>query len=197
MWLILLTCNCLYWLTCGSSWILVNPILGEQVDLVDGNESFTAGWTKSAENDETKDALDSFVANDAFNSTRFPFNSIDRDRDLMDEVERIEPRHWPVRPDILYTRANVPSTTEPLPRRPLNPSTFARRNSSTQRYESQIQFLQTFLKRKKRLTKLEINLFRFKVSADRAAAAHSIDRRSFLRLWIIFGADALRMAKRR
>ncbi|KAF3425473.1 hypothetical protein E2986_03676 [Frieseomelitta varia] len=134
MWLIILTCNCLYWLTCGSSWILVNPILGEQVDLVGGNESFTADWTKSAENDETKDAFNSFVTNDALNSTQFPFNSIDRDRDLMDEVERIEPRHWPVRPDILYTRTKVPSTTEPLPRGPLNPSTFARRNSSTQRY---------------------------------------------------------------
>lgn len=137
MWLILLTCNSLYWLTCGSSWILVNPILGEQVDLVGGgNESFSPGWTKSAENDETKDVFDAFVTNDAFNSTQFPFNSIDRDRDLMDEVERIEPRHWPVRPDILYTRTKVvPSTTEPLPRKPpLNPSTFARRNSSTQRY---------------------------------------------------------------
>ncbi|XP_071871050.1 MAM and LDL-receptor class A domain-containing protein 1 [Bombus fervidus] len=136
MWLILLTCNCLYWLTCASSWIPLNPMLGEQIDLVGGeNESFIPNWTKSMENDETKDVFDTFVTNDAFNSTQFPFNSIDRDHDLMDEVEHIEPRHWPVRPDILYTRTIIPPTTEmPLPRKPLNPPTLAQRNSSTQRY---------------------------------------------------------------
>lgn len=135
MWLILLICNCLYWLTCASSWIPLNPMLGEQIDLVGGeNESFIPNWTKSMENDETKDVFDTFVTNDAFNSTQFPFNSIDRDHDLMDEVEHIEPRHWPGRPDILYTRTIIPPTTEmPLPRKPLNPPTLAQRNSSTQR----------------------------------------------------------------
>lgn len=136
MWLILLVCYCLYCLSCADHWRPINPMLGEQVDLVGGlNESFIPNWTKSIEHDDTKDAIDTLSSRDAFNATRIPFNSIDRDRELLDEVERIEPRHWPVRPDIFYTRGALPTTTEiPLPRNPLNPPTLAQRNPSTQRY---------------------------------------------------------------
>lgn len=131
MWLVLLICYCLYSLSSSTSWYPVYPILGEQIDLVGTlNESFARNWTKSIENDEAKDVFDS---DDAFNSTQIPFNSIDRDREPLDEVERIDPRNWPVRPDIFYTRT-IPSTTEvSLPRNPLYPSTSAQRNSSTQR----------------------------------------------------------------
>ncbi|XP_034192105.2 MAM and LDL-receptor class A domain-containing protein 1 isoform X1 [Osmia lignaria lignaria] len=132
MWLVLLICYCLYSLSSSTSWYPVYPILGEQIDLVGTlNESFTHNWTKSIENDEAKDVFDS---DNPFNSTQIPFNSIDRDREPLDEVERIDPRNWPVRPDVFYTRT-VPSTTEiSLPRNPLYPSTSAQRNSSTQRY---------------------------------------------------------------
>ncbi|XP_006560272.2 MAM and LDL-receptor class A domain-containing protein 1 [Apis mellifera] len=130
MWLILLY-YCLYWLTCASSWYPVNSMLGEQIDLITGiNESFIPNWTKSVENEETKNVFDTFVTNNA--STQFPFNSINRDRELLDEVERIEPKHWP---DILYTRTIVSSTTEtPLLRNPLYPLIFIQKNSSMQRY---------------------------------------------------------------
>lgn len=133
MWLILFICYCIYWLTCASSWYPVNPMLGEQIDLITGiNESFIPNWTKSAENEETKNIFDTFVINNAFNSTQFPFNSINRDRELLDEIERIEPKHWP---DILYTRTIVSSTTEtPLLRNPLYPFIFTQKNLSTQRY---------------------------------------------------------------
>lgn len=135
MWLILLICHYFYWLSWANPWRPFNPILGEQIDLVGPiNESFIPNWTKSIENDETKDTIDSPDSNDAFNSTQMPFNSIDRDREPLDEVERIEPRHWPVRPDVLYTRSAVPSTTEiSFPRNPLNPPTLAQKDPSTQR----------------------------------------------------------------
>ncbi|XP_076183248.1 MAM and LDL-receptor class A domain-containing protein 1 isoform X1 [Ptiloglossa arizonensis] len=138
MWLILLICHYFYWLSWANPWRPFNPILGEQIDLVGPiNESFIPNWTKSIENDETKDTIDSPDSNDAFNSTQMPFNSIDRDREPLDEVERIEPRHWPVRPDVLYTRSAVPSTTEiSFPRNPLNPPTLAQKDPSTQRYPS-------------------------------------------------------------
>ncbi|CAL7933465.1 unnamed protein product [Xylocopa violacea] len=136
MWMILLTCCCLYWLSCASSWYPVNSMFGEQIDLVAAtNGSFIPNWTRSTENDETKDTFDVFDTNDRFNSTQIPFNSIDRDREPLDDVEHIEPRQWPVRPDILYTRTAISSTTEvSLPRYPLHPPTLAQRNSSTQRY---------------------------------------------------------------
>lgn len=122
---------CLYWLICASSWYPVNSMLGEQVDLITGiNESFIPNWTKSVENEETKNVFDTFVTNNA--STQFPFNSMNRDHELLDEVEHIEPKHWP---DILYTRTIVSSTTEtPLLRNPLYPLIFIQKNSSMQRY---------------------------------------------------------------
>ncbi|CAK9817198.1 MAM and LDL-receptor class A domain-containing protein 1 (Fragment) [Anthophora quadrimaculata] len=133
MWLILLTCCYFIWLSYASSWYPINPMFGEQIDLVGAlNESFVPNWTRSTENDETKDIFDK---NDTFNSTQIPSNSINRDREPLDEVEHIEPRHWPARPDILYTRIAIPSTTEmSLPRNPFIPSIFSQRNSSTQRY---------------------------------------------------------------
>ncbi|XP_043257354.1 MAM and LDL-receptor class A domain-containing protein 1-like [Colletes gigas] len=136
MWLILWICYCLYYLSYATPWRPLNPMLGEQIDLVGPiNQSFVPNW--NIENDETRGTIDSPDSNDAFNSTQIPFNSIDRDREPLDEVERIEPRHWPVRPDILYTRRAVPSTTEiSLPRNPLNPPTLAQRDPSTQRYPS-------------------------------------------------------------
>ncbi|XP_026667146.1 MAM and LDL-receptor class A domain-containing protein 1-like [Ceratina calcarata] len=116
-------------LSCGTSWYPINPILGEQIDLVgSANGSFVPNWTRSTEDDDGKDIF-------SVNSTQIPFNSIDRDREPLDDVERIEPRQWPTRPDVLYTRVAIPSTTEMyLPRSPLNPPTLAQRNSSTQRY---------------------------------------------------------------
>lgn len=136
MWLILLTSNYWYWLICASPWRPVKPMFGEQIDLVGGmNDSFIPNWTKSTEHDEVKDAIDTLDSKDAFNVTQIPFNSIDRDREPLDEVERIEPRQWPARPDILYTRGAFPTTTEiPLPRNPFNPPTLAQRDPSTQRY---------------------------------------------------------------
>ncbi|XP_053986898.1 MAM and LDL-receptor class A domain-containing protein 1-like [Hylaeus volcanicus] len=136
MWLILLISYCLYCLSHATPWRPLNPMLGEQVDLVGPiNDSFIPNWTRSAENDEARGAIDSPDFNDAFNSTQMPFNTIDRDREPLDEVERIEPRHWPVRPDVLYTRNALPSTTEiSLPRNPFNPPTLAQRDPSTQRY---------------------------------------------------------------
>ncbi|XP_076625813.1 MAM and LDL-receptor class A domain-containing protein 1 [Colletes latitarsis] len=136
MWLVLWICYCLYYLSYATPWRPFNPMLGEQIDLVGPiNQSFVPNW--NIENDETRGTIDSPDSNDAFNSTQIPFNSIDRDREPLDEVERIEPRHWPVRPDILYTQRAVPSTTEiSLPRNPLNPPTLAQRDPSTQRYPS-------------------------------------------------------------
>ncbi|XP_015439108.1 PREDICTED: MAM and LDL-receptor class A domain-containing protein 1-like [Dufourea novaeangliae] len=138
MWFTLLICYCLSLISDASPWRPVNPMFGEQIDLVGvTNESFTPNWTKSVENEETKDTIDTPDTDNAFSSTRVPFNFIDRDREPLDEVERVEPRQWPVRPDILYTRNSVPSTTAiSLPRNPLNPPTLAQRDPSTQRYPS-------------------------------------------------------------
>ncbi|XP_076240452.1 MAM and LDL-receptor class A domain-containing protein 1 [Calliopsis andreniformis] len=136
MWLIFLVFHCLYWIISASSWRPLNPMLGEQIDLVGAiNESFIPNWTKSIEQEEAKDTIDTLDPKDVFNVTQIPFNSIDRDREPLDEVERIEPRQWPIKPDVLYPRGALPTTTEiPIPRNPLNPPTLAQRNPSTQRY---------------------------------------------------------------
>lgn len=113
-------------------------MLGEQIDLV-GAVNATSGWARSTANNED--------FNDAVNGSESGvdpgqppvINSVDRDRDRepLDEVERIEPRQWPGRPDILPTRSTAPFTTETsLSPRSLHPTTLAQRNPSTQRFLS-------------------------------------------------------------
>ncbi|RLU21276.1 hypothetical protein DMN91_005649 [Ooceraea biroi] len=138
MWWILLLLSC--W-SCTSSWsmtwyppVTLNAMLGEQVDLVGAvNATNTPDWSRNTGNNRVNDAVDSPESIDLIESASV--NSVDRDREPLDEVERIEPRQWPGRPDILPTRSTAPFTTETsLPSRSPQPTVLAQRNPSTQRY---------------------------------------------------------------
>ncbi|XP_076292520.1 MAM and LDL-receptor class A domain-containing protein 1 [Lasioglossum baleicum] len=138
MWSTLLTFYCLThaWISCASPWYPVNPTFGEQVDLVGAaDENFGPNGTPTVGNDQAKDSIDFPDFINVFNATHAPFNSIDRERERepLDEVERIEPRQWPVRPDIFYGQSSTPSTTSISSRNPLGPPTIAQRDPSTQR----------------------------------------------------------------
>ncbi|XP_076661928.1 MAM and LDL-receptor class A domain-containing protein 1 [Halictus rubicundus] len=138
MWSTLAICYCLIhaWISCASPWYPVNPTFGEQVDLVGTvDENFGPNGTRTVENDQVKDSIDFPDIVNVFNSTHAPFNSIDRERERepLDEVERIEPRQWPVRPDTFYTQSSIPSTTSISSRNPLGPPTLAQRDPSSQR----------------------------------------------------------------
>ncbi|EFN76831.1 Apical endosomal glycoprotein [Harpegnathos saltator] len=117
----------------------LNAMFGEQVDLVGAvqNASYLPDWRKSLANNGVNDATSNGESADSVDSRQPPVNSIDRDRDRepLDEVERIEPRQWPGRPDILPTRSTAPFTTETslLPGPPY-PTTLAQRNPSSQRF---------------------------------------------------------------
>ncbi|KAL6443422.1 hypothetical protein ACFW04_002935 [Cataglyphis niger] len=133
-WILLLSCwpYPLSWSLTWYSPAALNTMLGEQVDLV-GAINTTSGWTKNTANNED--------FNDAVNGSESDINpgqpSIINsvDREPLDEVERIEPRQWPSRPDILPTRSTAPFTTETSlsPKSP-QPTTLAQRHPSTQRY---------------------------------------------------------------
>ncbi|XP_025992366.2 MAM and LDL-receptor class A domain-containing protein 1 isoform X1 [Solenopsis invicta] len=137
MWWILLLSCCLY----PSSWSMTwyppaasNAMRGEQMDLMDAiNSTYAPIWTRSTASNGV--AVDGPESVDLIDSGQFPVNSVDRDREPLDEVERIEPRQWPGRPDILPTRSTAPFTTErSLPPRSPQPTTLAQRNPSTQRF---------------------------------------------------------------
>lgn len=132
-WILLLSC----WLY--PSWSMtwyppaaLNAMRGEQIDLVDAraaNSTYAPVWTRNTESNGV--AVDSPELVDSIDSGQFPINSVDRDREPLDEVERIEPRQWPGRPDILPTRSTAPFTTErSLPPRSPQPTTLAQRNPS-------------------------------------------------------------------
>ncbi|XP_012277059.1 MAM and LDL-receptor class A domain-containing protein 1 [Orussus abietinus] len=89
---------------------------GEQADLVDVPGDPTPVWTEDA-------------------TTGRAGGSEPRDREPLDEVEQIEPRQWPGRPDLFPTRGVFPSTTRSsVSGRIPSPTTLAQRNPSTQRY---------------------------------------------------------------
>jgi len=104
----------------------LNVMLGEQVDLV-GAVNATSDWTRNTANNEDFNGSESGVDS----GQASVINSINRDREPLDEVERIEPRQWPGRPDILPTRSTAPFTTETSlsPKSP-QPTTLAQRNPS-------------------------------------------------------------------
>lgn len=104
----------------------LNFMLGEQVDLV-GAVNATSDWTRNTANNEDFNGSESGVDS----GQASVINSINRDREPLDEVERIEPRQWPGRPDILPTRSTAPFTTETSlsPKSP-QPTTLAQRNPS-------------------------------------------------------------------
>lgn len=135
MWWILLLSCWPYPLSWSITWyppIALNAMLGEQVDLV-GAVNATSGWTRNtANNEDFNDAVNG--SESGINPGQPPvINSVDREP--LDEVERIEPRQWPGRPDILPTRSTAPFTTETSlsPRSP-QPTTLAQRHPSTQRF---------------------------------------------------------------
>lgn len=138
MWLTLIIRYCLFRLSSANMvpWYPVTSTVGEQIDLVGVIGNFGRNWTRSVANGKTKGAADFPDSENLSNFTQTPYNSIDRDREPLDEVERIEPRQWqPVGLDTFYTEGSfVPSTTTiSLPRSPLDPPTLAQRNPSTQR----------------------------------------------------------------
>lgn len=137
MWWILLLS---YWPSSSSQGITwypstaLNVMLGEQVDLVGAvNASYVPDWRKSLTNNGVNDAMGNEELADSIDSRQHPVNTVDRDREPLDEVERIEPRQWPGRPDILPTRSTAPFTTE-TSLLPAYPTTLAQRNPSSQRY---------------------------------------------------------------
>lgn len=141
-WILLLSC----WSSSssrGMTWYppaALSAMLGEQIDLVGVvNTSYAPDWTKSSANNGVNDAA---ASSESVDSRHSPVNSVDRDREPLDEVERIEPRQWPGRPDILPTRSTAPFTTETSlsPRSP-QPTTLAQRNPSTQKYFDFFMFL--------------------------------------------------------
>lgn len=137
-WILLLSC----WSSStsqGVTWYpstALNAMLGEQVDLVGAvNASYAPDWRRSLANDGVNDATGNGESADTIDSRQPPVNTVDRDREPLDEVERIEPRQWPGRPDILPTRSTAPFTTETsLSPGPPYPTTLAQRNPSSQRY---------------------------------------------------------------
>lgn len=138
MWWILLL-SCWSYPSWSMTWYppaALNAMRGEQMDLVDAvNSTYAPVWTRNTASNGV--AVDSPESVDSINSGQFPVNSVDRDREPLDEVERIEPRQWPGRPDILPTRSTAPFTTErSLPPRAPQPTTLAQRNPSTQRFLS-------------------------------------------------------------
>lgn len=138
MWWILLL-SCWYPSSQSMTWYpaaTLNAMLGEQIDLV-GAVNITSGSTRNMKNNEDfNDAINNDSEESGVDPGQPPvINSVDRDREPLDEVERIEPRQWPGRPDILPTRSTAPFTTETsLSPRSLHPT--AQRNSSTQRFLS-------------------------------------------------------------
>ncbi|XP_078033852.1 MAM and LDL-receptor class A domain-containing protein 1 [Augochlora pura] len=147
----LLICYCLTRVSYASPWHPVNPTLGEQVDLVGAvNENFSPNQIRAPESSQTKDSIDFPNFDNIFNVTHSPLNSIDRDRggpgrssargldrdrdrEPLDDVERIEPIQWPVRPDTFYTQSSIASSTSISSRTPLDSPTLAQRDPSTQR----------------------------------------------------------------
>ncbi|XP_019882967.2 MAM and LDL-receptor class A domain-containing protein 1-like [Camponotus floridanus] len=127
-WILLLNCW-LYPLSWSMTWYspaTLNAMLGEQVDLV-GTVNATSDWMRNTANNEDFNGSESGVDS----GQASVINSINRDREPLDEVERIEPRQWPGRPDILPTRSTAPFTTETSlsPKYP-QPTTLAQRNPS-------------------------------------------------------------------
>lgn len=112
---------------------VLEAIREEQIDLV-GAPTYAPVWaSNTAKNGAAVDDPESI---DTIDSGYSPIN-FDRDREPLDEVERIEPRQWPGRPDILPTRSTAPFTTErSLPPRFPQPTTLAQRNPPTQRFLS-------------------------------------------------------------
>lgn len=115
---------------------------GEQMDLVDAvNSTYGPIWTRTRNSARNDVAVDGPESADSIDSGQYPINSVDRDREPLDEVERIEPRQWPGRPDILPTRSTASFTTErSLPPRSPQPTILAQRNPSTQRFLSFLKF---------------------------------------------------------
>jgi len=141
MWWILLL-SCWSYPSWSMTWYppaALNAMRGEQIDLVNAaNSTYVSVWTRNtASNGVTIDGPESI---DLIDSGQSPINSVDRDREPLDEVERIEPRQWPGKPDILPTRSTAPFTTErSLPPRSPQPTTLAQRNPS-QRFLSLLKF---------------------------------------------------------
>ncbi|XP_011630229.1 MAM and LDL-receptor class A domain-containing protein 1-like isoform X1 [Pogonomyrmex barbatus] len=137
MWWILLLSCWLYPSSWSMTWfppVTLNVMRGEQIDLVDiTNSTYAPIWMKNTANNGIR--IEGPESVDMIDSAQSPINSVDRDREPLDEVERIEPRQWPGRPDILPTRSTAPFTTErSLPPRSPQPTTLAQRNPSSQRF---------------------------------------------------------------
>jgi len=133
MWWILLLSywSCTSWSMTRYPPIALNMMLGEQIDLASAiNVTYTPDWRNTG-NNRVNDAVDGPESVDLIKSA--PANSIDRDRELLDEVERIEPRQWPGRSDILPTRSTVSTETSLLPKSPQS-TTLAQKNPTRQRY---------------------------------------------------------------
>lgn len=126
-WILLLSCwpYPLSWSMTWYSPATLNVMLGEQVDLM-GAVNVTSNWRNTANNEDFNGSESSVDSGQAS-----VINSVNRDREPLDEVERIEPRQWPGRPDILPTRSTAPFTTETSlsPKSP-QPTTLAQRNPS-------------------------------------------------------------------
>lgn len=123
----------------GMTWYpstTLNAMFGEQIDLVGAlNTSYAPDWRRSFTKNRVNDAVDNGESADSIDSRQPAVNSVDRDREPLDEVERIEPRQWPGKPDILPTRSTAPFTTETsLSSGPPYPTILAQRNPSSQRY---------------------------------------------------------------
>ncbi|XP_014480797.1 PREDICTED: MAM and LDL-receptor class A domain-containing protein 1-like [Dinoponera quadriceps] len=133
-WFLLLSC----WSSSSSQGVtrstVLHAMLGEQVDLVGAvNASYASDWRRGLVNNGVNDAMGNGESADSIDSRQPPANTVDREP--LDEVERIEPRQWPGRPDILPTRSTAPFTTETsLSTGPLYPTTLAQRNPSSQRF---------------------------------------------------------------
>lgn len=133
--ILLLSC----WLhsSCSMTWFPpledLEAIREEQIDLVDSAPTtYAPVWVRNTAKNGV--AVDDPESIDTIDSGHSPIN---RDREPLDEVERIEPRQWPGRPDILPTRSTAPFTTErSLPPRFPQPTTLAQRSPSTPRFFS-------------------------------------------------------------
>ncbi|KYN35229.1 hypothetical protein ALC56_10404 [Trachymyrmex septentrionalis] len=130
MWWILLL-SCWSYPSWSMTWYppaTLKAIHGEQIDLVNAN-STSPIWTRNTASNGV--SIDGPESVDLIDSGQSPINSVDRDREPLDEVERIEPRQWPGKPDILPTRSTAPFTTErSLPPRSPQPTTLAQRDPS-------------------------------------------------------------------
>lgn len=112
---------------------VLEAIREEQIDLVNtAPATYAPVWMKNTAKNGV--AVDDPESIDTIDSEHSPIN-FDRDREPLDEVERIEPRQWPGRPDILPTRSTAPFTTErSLPPRFPQPTTLAQRSPPTPRF---------------------------------------------------------------